>query len=621
MKKIFLAAALNAEGASLSGLVPELSAIEKSLRPLHERGVWSLISNRAAATQDIFDVFSSEKGQISIFHYAGHADQQELKLQGGGHVKGISGLFGLTQGNNLRLVFLNGCASRGQVKSLHEAGVGAVIATARPIGDEAALVFATTFYQEWVKEDTTLAYAFDVAKQRVDALEQARQRPISRDINFGASDAEEDEVENTEFLWGLYHNPAQTAAEREALSNWAINPHPQLAPQVLKTVKTQAMESLQDLLYEFKERDEDARAELAADDSKDALLVLITRLPWMIGTHLRRLFALEESRSMAEPGIERLRELVNAYTELTRFISYIALSALWDDRQKKEESDKFTAHKFPAILPDDAGQDRTDYIYLLRQYYEILNVIPGDPIGLEAHIAEFLKVIDADLTDGYRFMEELKLATAETETQRLNTLIQSRTGKAEGLSEICLQTEALFAGFLQAALFLTDYKLYSIRSISVDKIRLLDMEQPFVHRTMMLHAAFSDIKLLPTPRTDASDNYCILLAPRKQDGKDPLKNALNISPFYLDRNAFLSNKSDQYPAVFVLKYQKNGQEFTYQYIDRDINHTYSHSEDLYFTIKKYGATFPPVLGIAQQDVEKFVPVHKQLLKFNQDFAA
>jgi len=617
-KKIFLAAALDTEGTPLTGLVAEIRAIETALRPLQERDIAAIVSNRAAATQDIFQVFSSEKNQISVFHYAGHANQQELKLEGGGHVKGISGLFGLTQGRNLRLVFLNGCASLGQVKSLHEAGVGAVMATSHPIGDEAAQVFAATFYQEWTKEDTILDFAFEMAKKRVEALAQGKQRNIAkRDINVGETTTD---TENTEFLWGLYLNPAFTPAEQAELNNWCVNPRPQLPQQLLQSVKPRAMESLQELLYEFKAGDEDARAELEADDSKDALLVLMTRLPWMIGTHLRRLFALEESRSMAEPGMERLRELVNAYTELTRFISYIALSALWDDRQKKDESAKFSTLQIPTMLPDDAGQDRTDYVYALRQYYAVLNTIPGDPIGLEAHIAGFLKVVDEDLREGYRFMEELKTALTETDGQRLQTLLQSRTGKTDGLAEVCLQAEALFARFLQAALFLTEYKLYSIRSISVDKIRLLDMEQPFVHRTMMLHAAFSDIKLLPTPRTDASDNYCILLVPRKQKGKDPLENALNISPFYLDRNAFLSNKSDQYPAVFVLKYQKNGQEFTYQYIDRDVNHTYSHTEDLYFTIKKFGAVFPPVLGISQQDVDKFTPVYRQLLKFGQDFS-
>jgi CHAT domain len=609
--KILLAAALDPEGVPLTGLVAEIRAIETALRPLQERGIAPVLSNRAAAVQDIFEVFSQEKDKIAVFHYAGHANQQELRFEGGGHVKGIAGLLGLTQGRHLRFVFLNGCASAGLVKSLHEAGVGAVLATTCPVGDEAALRFAKTFYQEWAKTDTTLNFAFEMAKNAVDALEKSKQRDIAKRSSFEMEDTGDG------LPWGLYLNAALSEAEQTKLADWCLHRRPQLPPQLLGAVKTKPMESLEELLYEFRAADDDARAELEADDSKDALLVLITRLPWMIGTHLRRLFALDESQSMALPGMERLRELVSAYNALTRFISYTALSALWDDRQKKDEAAKFEGFRSIMLLPDEATCDQTDHIHTLRQSFAVLDAIVGDPIGLEAHIKTFLQAADTELSEGYRLMEELKLALSDTDNRRLDTLTGNTTN---GLETLCLQVETIFARFLQAALFLTQYKLYSVRAISVDKMRLLDMEQPFVHRTMMLHAAFSDIKLLPTPRTDASDNYCILLAPRHYEGKDPLRNALNLSPFYLDRNAFLSAKSDQYPAVFVLRYQRNSQEFVYQYVDRDVNHAYSHAEDLNFTIKKFGATFPEALEISRQDTEKFVPVFRQLLKFSQDFA-
>jgi hypothetical protein len=613
-KTVFLAAAYHTDGTPLSGLVTEIRLIEDALRPLHERGLYEVLSNRAANTNDVFQVFSKRKTGIVLFHYAGHANQKELHLEGGGLAKGIAGLFGLTQGKHLKVVFLNGCASYGLVRNLHEAGVGAVIATARPVEDETATVFAEAFYKQWSVEETTLDVAFETAKNRAAAFSDDPNRAVAhRDINV----EEPEPTETAVFPWGLYLNPAAPEAERAELLQMCLNPRPQLPTQRLLNVKTRAMESLQELLYEFKATDEEARAELEQDEQKDALLVLITRLPWMIGTHLRRLFALEESRSMAEPGAERLWELTEAYTELSRFLSYLSLSALWDDRQKQEEAARFAEAQIP-LWAQPEGQ-LTDYIHLLRQCHAILKAIPGDPIALEAHIEDFLHVLDGELSECYRFMEELRVAFADPARERLGQLVEQRTGKADGLAEVCLQAEAIFARFLQAALFLTRYKLYSVRSISVDKIRLLDMAQPFVHRTMLLHAAFGDIKLMPTPRADASDNYCILLAPRQQDGKDPLKNALNISPFYLDRNAFLSQKSDQYPAIFVLDAHKNGQEFRYSYIDKDVNHDYAHAEDLHFTVKKFGGMFPAALGIAQNDAEKFIPVYRQLIKLHQDF--
>ncbi len=141
MKEIFLAGA-HTEGAPLPELVAEIRTLEAILRPLHERGVWGLESNRAANLADVFGTFSRLGAQIALFHYAGHANQQELHFDGGGQLRGIAELFGLTQGSGLQFVFLNGCASAGQVGALHQAGVGAVIATSRPIGDQLARDFA-----------------------------------------------------------------------------------------------------------------------------------------------------------------------------------------------------------------------------------------------------------------------------------------------------------------------------------------------------------------------------------------------------------------------------------------------------------------------------------------------
>ena len=61
-----------------------------------------------------------------------------LQLEGGvGGAGGIAKLLGQQAG--LKLVFLNGCANKEQVKNLHAAGVPAVIATAVKINDSKLL--------------------------------------------------------------------------------------------------------------------------------------------------------------------------------------------------------------------------------------------------------------------------------------------------------------------------------------------------------------------------------------------------------------------------------------------------------------------------------------------------
>ncbi len=609
---IFLAGA-HTEGAPLPGLVDEIRAVEEALRPLHERGLWALEPNRAASLDDVFRTFSARGQRIAVFHYAGHADQRELYLEGGGQSRGLAELFGLTQGHALKLLFLNGCATAGQLDSLFRSGIrsAAVIATSRPVDDRLARDFAACFYRTWALEGRTLKQAFDTAAAFVHSKPGGENRDIAWDARSIGRPANNPGEAAT---WGCYFHPELGEAEKQALQNWPLNPVPQLPAQILKGLRSAPNQSLLDLVDAFLDNDAAARAELEKDPEQDPLLVLIARLPWTIGTHLRRLFAIDDSELMLEPGPERLRELLSGYTELTRFLCYAALSALWDQRRS---GGPVLSAALP--LPAAGRPEEIDYLYYLRQYCALLQTAPGDPAGLKARLGEFLDRCDAGLRAGYLFLEELKQALRDDpdDPARLEELVRSRTGKPGGLAEVCLQAETIFTQFLEAALFLTGYTLYTVRAISVDKIRYLPVDQPYIHKTMTLHAAFGEPKLLSTGRPVASDNYCLLLAPRGQS--DALAGALNLSPFYVDKNAFLGERADNYPAIYVLNHHDEQQGFVFRNIDRDINHRYRHPEDQRLVIGKSGAVFPPVLGIDVRDSRRFIPVYRQLRQLNEDF--
>jgi Flp pilus assembly protein TadD len=101
------------------------------------------------------------KDQVVIFHYGGHAGSKALFLRDQeAHAAGIAEL--LSQQKHLKLVFLNGCSTQGQVDYLLELGVPAVIATACPINDSLATEFAEQLYDALVK-DHTLKEAYDHA--------------------------------------------------------------------------------------------------------------------------------------------------------------------------------------------------------------------------------------------------------------------------------------------------------------------------------------------------------------------------------------------------------------------------------------------------------------------------
>ena len=124
----------------------ERRELEKLLQAVEDKGKdeipfeWKIIPN--ATVEEIVDNFQRYEHRVSIFHFGGHAGQPGLILESSGrgsqtaHAGGLADL--LREHGAPYLVFLNGCGTWSQVRGLHNAGVRAVIATARAIGDELA---------------------------------------------------------------------------------------------------------------------------------------------------------------------------------------------------------------------------------------------------------------------------------------------------------------------------------------------------------------------------------------------------------------------------------------------------------------------------------------------------
>ena len=125
----------------------------------------------AATAREIADAFQDPwlEGRVRIFHYAGHADEDELWLENeaGGNSRftslGLARFLGAQQG--LQLVFLNGCATQQHAELLEAAHVPVSIVTAAKINDMQATLIAERFYQglaagESVKEAFVEAEAF-----------------------------------------------------------------------------------------------------------------------------------------------------------------------------------------------------------------------------------------------------------------------------------------------------------------------------------------------------------------------------------------------------------------------------------------------------------------------------
>jgi hypothetical protein len=134
--------------------LPELREERRRLKKLFDKfekdGRCSLLFEADATWDQVYQILTTQPDDIAIFHFGGHANEGQMLLDshlGASSVEGEGLAVLLGRRRNLKLVFLNGCSTKSQVKCLLDAGVPAVIATARPIDDHAARELAVAFYE------------------------------------------------------------------------------------------------------------------------------------------------------------------------------------------------------------------------------------------------------------------------------------------------------------------------------------------------------------------------------------------------------------------------------------------------------------------------------------------
>ena len=217
-------------GPALGHLAEEARDLRAALR---DSGVCDPEVVPAARSSDLIAELQSKalRDRVAVIHYAGHANGQGVFLRGAdgsrdqemAHIDGLASI--IAQQRNLRLVFLNGCSSQGQVDALRSCGVPAVIATTRGIDDAVAKDFARAFYSSLVS-DNSLSTAFDTAEATI-------QTASGSSFRGALSDAFDDELEiearwpwrlhgdRDDLAWRLHDSYLHVAA-----SQWDPKAHP-----------------------------------------------------------------------------------------------------------------------------------------------------------------------------------------------------------------------------------------------------------------------------------------------------------------------------------------------------------------------------------------------------------
>jgi len=147
-KILFLAA--NPQGTTQLALDKEIREIEAKIRAADFRDSLQLVSHWAVRPDDLLQFLNQH--QPHVVHFSGHGNEENeillLSDTGESQPVGSAALRELfrTLKDNIRVVVLNACFSRGQAEAI-VANIDCAVGMNKAIGDQAAITFAGSFYR------------------------------------------------------------------------------------------------------------------------------------------------------------------------------------------------------------------------------------------------------------------------------------------------------------------------------------------------------------------------------------------------------------------------------------------------------------------------------------------
>ena len=148
VKVLFLSA--NPVATPKLQLDEEIRQIGIKLRAAEYRDAFDFVPRFAARPDDLLQALLEHRPEIVHFSGHGSAAQQLIFVDDQGNEKPVTkeALVHLfrTLKDNIRLVLLNACSTRPQAEAIAET-IDCTIGMRKPIGDEAAIVFAASFYR------------------------------------------------------------------------------------------------------------------------------------------------------------------------------------------------------------------------------------------------------------------------------------------------------------------------------------------------------------------------------------------------------------------------------------------------------------------------------------------
>lgn len=539
-----LLAFANQPAALLPTLQEEDDALTRLLAPRAKSQHFLLHREQFATVERLPTYITLYRDSLAVFLFSGHAGRDRLLMGDGvAHAEGLAQMLG--QCPRLRLVFLNGCSTVGQVRELLEQGIPVVVATSAPVDDRRATLFSTRFF-EAMQQQFTVREAFDMAKAAVRLTHPDLQAEQHRSIGDMEAAVEEP-------AWGLFftekteHHLDWKLPLQAVLPTVAANftPNKRLVEVLFKAL-SQYHDGTR-LLYEKDQR------KVPPVSLSDKRLQIINVLPGPLAEPIRKLMVpvVSENEGYDKVSEARVRQIVAAYNTSMELLGFTMLAQLWE---------AFGQENKPVIAPEQVNYLR--FFFQLpkaeREVFDFLELVKTVKAVFDQNeiryfvqeLADLRQLIQADevFAESLQFLNGMRLQVRQFSPDPSTLAYLSQRG------EECL-------AYLYSKLgFMARYRLATVQGIDVEKYRHR-REPGFLHNTAMLHNLQGGFTFDLIPLDKPLDNRSILLV------NEETWDYLNLSPFVMDENAFIP-KTDVCKLFFFSHYLQAADTCCYKYVNK-----------------------------------------------------
>lgn len=465
--------------------------------------------NPCSKVEDIIDQLNVDNREVEIIHYAGHSNGESISFED--IVIEAGSLATKLKNHKTKLVFINGCSSKGQVKFFQDGGIPYVIATSRPIEDEKATWVATQFYLY-----LTLRKSIKEALDEVVKDSQLLKKGIDLSVHRGLGHT--DRLE-TNLAWGLYPLDDQPdyLLAIHALQQASANEvkHSAFLQNIIRSLKNNNSPIDQNYQKTIKTLDG-----IGGVSDKTILKDLLKILPYPLGIRLQQI----NGKPLTEDSIsDYYRELLYDYTfffeTLLHYTTSIILCQIWQRNPEQGNNEKYKLLR-EFVTANRLSQSFEEYKTVIVTGIELLGEL-GFTDGLATN----------NLIPNY-----LKSQSFQDASIFFNAHKSYYWNKVRLPSEIvipqCYEAQKFLSECFKYFSYVIENNLTAVREIKVMNYRYIQTQ--FANSIAQLVGADGtpDSQMEEEPM----ENKSILYFAESQFSNTT--KSLNLFPFLLDRNVF-----------------------------------------------------------------------------------